>query len=89
LLALLAEWTRTDATYDEKVSHLTGGAGGGKNAPYLLDGTTLIDDNRTDDLRGGAGGLNLYVAQLVPPGRDRIRGLDSGEIVIAPGSPLP
>src|SRR5262245_27764972 len=43
LRAILAEWTRTDATYATKVAHLTGSTPGGLNAPYFLNADTLVD----------------------------------------------
>ena len=84
LRAILAEWTRTDATYADKVAHLTGSTPGGLNAPYFLNASTSIDDDRRDDLEGASGGSNLYVARVSGPRHDVITGLSTGEIVLTP-----
>src|SRR5262245_30490009 len=84
LRAILAEWSRTDATYTTKVAHLTGSIPGGLNAPYFLNTSTLIDDDRRDELEGASGGSNLYVARLAGPRHDAISGLSPGEIVLNP-----
>jgi hypothetical protein len=55
-LALLrAEWTRTDADYLTRISHLNGSAAGGLNGSAVLNGQTVHDDGCVDDLWGEAG----------------------------------
>src|SRR5262245_35051448 len=60
LRAILAEWARTDIGYADKVAHLTGASSGGLNGPYLLNASTLVEDDRDDELDGRPGGGNLY-----------------------------
>jgi ligand-binding sensor domain-containing protein len=53
LASLMAEWTRQDVGYDERVDHLLHGTGA--NAPYRLDASTLFDDAVADTLHGEGG----------------------------------
>jgi hypothetical protein len=53
LQAILAEWTRTDIGYDDRVNHLR--KGGGLNGSFVLDKNTVADDGAADILTGGAG----------------------------------
>jgi ligand-binding sensor domain-containing protein/Ca2+-binding RTX toxin-like protein len=53
LASLMAEWTRQDVGYDERVDHLLHGTGA--NAPYRLDASTLFDDAVADTLQGEGG----------------------------------
>jgi phospholipase C len=80
LRALEAEWSRTDATYVQRVAHLNGGATGGLNGPYLLDATTVHHGSGKSVLEGGSG-HDLFFARLFGPKKDRIDGLQDGEIV--------
>jgi hypothetical protein len=54
LAAILAEWTRLDAKYEERIDHLRNG--GGLNvvngAPILLDTRTVFEDSAKDELTG-------------------------------------
>ena len=47
------EWTRCDASYCLRVSHLE--HGGGRNAEILLSDATVHDDGAQDRLTGSAG----------------------------------
>jgi phosphodiesterase/alkaline phosphatase D-like protein len=78
--ALLAEWARTDETYAEKVAHLDGAAAGGANGAFVLDSSTVHSAFGRDDLRGGPG-LDWYFAHLSGRRRDRLHGVQSGEVV--------
>jgi phospholipase C len=81
LKALEAEWSRTDETYVQKVAHLDGGATGGRNGTLILDQTTVHrDDAGPDDLTGGTG-MSWFFVHLLGRKRDRIHGLQPGEIV--------
>jgi cyclophilin family peptidyl-prolyl cis-trans isomerase len=60
LKSVLSEWTRTNETYAQRVSHLQGPAKG-RNTLFL-SATTLPDDFSTDSLTGGDGD-DLFVAQ--------------------------
>jgi Ca2+-binding RTX toxin-like protein len=55
LLALMAEWGRTDADYATRVGHLFGSIGGGLNGGNLLNNSTVYDDAANDELYGEAG----------------------------------
>jgi hypothetical protein len=57
LAAIMAEWTRTDATYADRVDHLLNG--GGLNGSYLLNTSTVTGNGGGNTLLGGTG-LNLY-----------------------------
>lgn len=68
LCAIMAEWSRTDATYLTRVSHLQAppkGKGGvaGLNGSYFLNTSTVFDDAAIDDLRGGTGMDWFFVKQ--------------------------
>ena len=55
LTAMLAEWGRTDLSYQDRIAHLMGTVSGGLNGSYLLNATTVHDDAAVDQLYGGAG----------------------------------
>jgi hypothetical protein len=48
--AILAEWTRTDLSYSDRVNHIQ--FGGGLNNTHLLSEATTIDDSQEDSLDG-------------------------------------
>jgi hypothetical protein len=78
LLAIMAEWSRTDETYATRVSHLQAppkgkGATGGLNGSVFLNTSTVFDDNAVDVLTGGTG-MDWFFAKL--PGR-RVTNADS------------
>jgi Ca2+-binding RTX toxin-like protein len=52
--AILAEWGRTDLSFDARVNHLRGQPGG-LNGPYVLTDLTVHKDGYSDDLDGGDG----------------------------------
>jgi hypothetical protein len=51
LQQILAEWKRTDETYQQKINHLKGSPGG-KNGTNYLTSTTVPDDTAIDTLNG-------------------------------------
>lgn len=55
ITAALAEWKRTDATYQQRVDHLKGTLSGGLNGSTLISGATVSNDSAADTLTGGAG----------------------------------
>ena len=55
LLAILAEWTRTDQTYAQRVDHLSGNVSGGLNGAHVLNATTVLADSEVDQLFGSSG----------------------------------
>jgi hypothetical protein len=78
LAYIMAEWDSGDS-YSTRVNKLSNG--GGLNGAYVLNSTTVSDNNATDQLYGGAG-LDWYFAHL--KGRrnlDQIHGQTSGEVV--------
>ncbi|HKB39522.1 MAG TPA: hypothetical protein VKD72_24005 [Gemmataceae bacterium] len=81
LQALQAEWTCTDAMYQQKVAHLTGGATGGKNGTFFLTADTVHDDGDTDTLIS-RDDLDLIFAHLGKEPKDMVHGLDDGKIVV-------
>jgi Ca2+-binding RTX toxin-like protein len=55
LLALLAEWKRTDLTYDQRIDHLTGKTADGLNGGFYLKAKTVKNDVAVDSIWGGEG----------------------------------
>jgi Ca2+-binding RTX toxin-like protein len=57
LAALMAEWTRTDLSYADRVAHLQGASGGHNQGCVLTTAgaATVYDDGAADVLTGGAG----------------------------------
>jgi hypothetical protein len=55
LLALQAEWSRTDVDYLTRIGHLNGTVGGGLNGTYLLNSQSVTDDGAQDTLFGHGG----------------------------------
>jgi Ca2+-binding RTX toxin-like protein len=53
LLAIMAEWKRTDADYSTRIAHLR--TGGGLNGTIKLNSSTVYNDTSADLLTGGAG----------------------------------
>jgi Ca2+-binding RTX toxin-like protein len=53
LLALRAEWSQSNETYQQRFQHLF--HGGGQNGSFVLNPTTVFDDGAADLLTGGAG----------------------------------
>lgn len=80
LLALQAEWSRTDADYLTRISHLNGTSGGGLNGAYLLNGLTVVDDGAADNLYGNSG-LDWFFAANGGANPDQIYDLEPGEQV--------
>src|SRR5206468_10544082 len=52
LLAIQAEWSRTDLAYQGRVDHILGTTSGGLNAPFFLNASTVFDDGQADTLTG-------------------------------------
>ncbi|MBX3415675.1 MAG: putative Ig domain-containing protein [Pirellulales bacterium] len=64
LLAIHTEWTSNNS-YEDRIAHLTGTAGGANGTTYLQPGTTLFDDGEIDTLTGGATDLDWYLYSLL------------------------
>jgi Ca2+-binding RTX toxin-like protein len=83
LRAIMAEWTRTDAAYADRVERLrTGGDGGGRNGTVLLNAETVLDDGVKDALTGGPG-LDWFFAGVL----DKVTGRQATEILTAERPP--
>jgi uncharacterized delta-60 repeat protein len=81
LLAIMAEWSRTDANYVTRISHLSGTNPGGRNGAFLLTQATVFDNGVRNTMTGN-GGLNWFFAHLGSgPNDDRITDLGSQELV--------
>jgi hypothetical protein len=61
LNAIMAEWSRTDLSYDQRITQLDGSMPGGLNGAYVLSAATVHDDGDSDEFVGG-GGLDWYFA---------------------------
>ena len=82
LKGLEAEWARSDETYEQKAAHLLGQQTGGLNGSYTLDDSTVQSHGGRDDLKHSTGGgMDLFFAHLTGRRKDRIDGLQDGEIV--------
>lgn len=85
LCAIMDEWTRTDATYDVRVSHLKGPAGGGTagglNMPFYLNTSTVQDDGAEDKVESGSG-RDWFFANTSGSGvLDKLSGRKSDEVL--------
>ena len=60
---LMAEWTRTDLVYADRINHLNGTVFGGLNGSSVINATTVFDDAAVDSLHGG-NGLDWFVANV-------------------------
>ncbi len=61
LFAIMREWTRTDASFATRVSHLQ--SGGGLNNAKILTETTVHDD-RAEDVLTGSEGIDWFLFNL-------------------------
>jgi Ca2+-binding RTX toxin-like protein len=88
LRTLLAEWSRTDETFAQKVAHLTGGATGGKNVipnttqSIILDSTTVQSHGSQDAIirRVDTGVQDLIFAHLFGKKKDFVDDIDAAAI---------
>jgi hypothetical protein len=55
--AIMAEWTRTDLSFEQRLAHLisNGQNDGRLNGPYVLNKKTVMDDGSQDSITGGGG----------------------------------
>ncbi len=75
LVALAAEWARTDRDYRQRVQALFGETAG-LNGPYLLGPQTVLRDAAVNQLFGGAGSDWFWLSDIA----DRINNLMEGEV---------
>jgi len=59
--AIMAEWTRTDLLYEDRVNNLINGTG--LNGSYVLNDSTVFDDGDRDTLKGKQG-FDWFLANL-------------------------
>jgi Ca2+-binding RTX toxin-like protein len=75
---IIDEWLRTDATYQERITHLMSTQDDGENGLFSLNAATVLDDadvGCADSLTGSAGDdWYFYVA-----GEDKVTGMSSTE----------
>jgi Ca2+-binding RTX toxin-like protein len=76
LMALRAEWSRTDASYQTRIADLSGTQSGGLNGGYLLTSQTVTSNGGGNSLYGGTGQAWFFAANT-----DSIYNLQSGEVV--------
>jgi hypothetical protein len=76
LAALMSEWTRTDADFSTRLSHLM--SGGGLNGRYLLDAAHVFADGAANVEIGGVG-QNAFFAHV--PG-DNVLNLKTGDVIV-------
>ena len=72
LREILAEWSRPDASYADRVAHLSGKLSGGLNGASVLDSAHVHPAQGVDRLEGG-GGQNWYFARPLSSGGTRAR----------------
>jgi hypothetical protein len=80
LLAIEAEWSRTDADYATRIGHLDGTLAGGLNADIVLNGQTVLDDDAVDTLLGLAD-QDWFFAANSGANPDALSDLEDGEQV--------
>lgn len=78
LLALQAEWGRSDADYATRTGHLDGSLPGGLNGTALLNAQTVTDDGSVDSLFGDAG-QDWFFAASGGANPDVVNDLEGGE----------
>jgi Ca2+-binding RTX toxin-like protein len=82
LLAIMAEWGRTDRSYSQRVQDLYGDASGGLNGGFLLNPSTVTADNTTSQFFGGTGaGLDWFWISEGPSSQDQVNQLTGGDVV--------
>ncbi len=64
LSALMAEWSRTDRSFEKRIADLMTGNDGALNGPYTLTKKTVFDDDAPDTVTGGGGQTWFFVAQF-------------------------
>jgi Calx-beta domain/PKD domain/RTX calcium-binding nonapeptide repeat (4 copies) len=77
---LRLEWGRTDIPLGMKVDHIRGYLPGGQNGNYILDASTISEDQAIDDLWGN-GGTDWFLSPIGGPWVDRRRDYVGGEFV--------
>jgi Ca2+-binding RTX toxin-like protein len=79
LLAVMAEWSRTDVDYQGRVHDLFGNGAGGVNGPYLLDSQTVLRDTALSQLFGGPA-MDWFWFSGRPGSVDKLNGYTNNQI---------
>jgi RHS repeat-associated protein len=79
LEALMAEWQRTDISYQQRVQDLFGNGTGGLNGAYFLNAQTVARDLAVNQLFGGSGSDWFWFTAPRTP-TDRLTGFRSVEV---------
>jgi Ca2+-binding RTX toxin-like protein len=77
LLAVMAEWSRSDVDVATRVAHLRGQQAGGLNGPYTLTPATVTNDAVVNTLTGG-NGINWFFCAL---GRDQLTDFEDWDFI--------
>jgi CSLREA domain-containing protein len=80
LCQLMAEWSRTDADYLTRISHLRDGSAGELNGAFLLNLASVFEDVATDVLVGNAG-MDWFFAKTSGPNQDLVVDQKSDEVL--------
>jgi Ca2+-binding RTX toxin-like protein len=80
LVALSAEWGRTDRGYRDRVHDLFGDGSGGLNGSYFLNAASVIRDTAVSQLYGGTGSDWVWIAAGVTGG-DQLKQVAVGDVV--------
>jgi hypothetical protein len=75
---IFKEWKRTDASFQDRVTHLETAEDDGENDFYSLNSSTIYDDASTDqiDVLTGSAGEDWYVYKS---GEDKVTGISASE----------
>ena len=71
---IVDEWSRTDASYSDRIDHLSGTLPGGRNQWKFLTAATVHDDGAIDDPYG-EGNNDWFIART----GDRVNDRKNGE----------
>lgn len=79
LIALMAEWGRTDASYQERLDHLLGFVPNGRNGSFVLEPAAILDDAAVDTLQGDD--HRDWFLRLKSIARDKVLDAVAGEAI--------
>ncbi|MBI3409319.1 MAG: Ig-like domain repeat protein [Planctomycetes bacterium] len=77
LFSLLAEWSRTDETYQQRINHLNGSVAGGLNGTNFLNAASIIDDPSAANQLYGGTGRDWFIVKA----NDKVNNPQRGEII--------
>jgi hypothetical protein len=79
----LQEWNRTDITYTQKVADLQTGGTGTLNGAFTLTASTVQNDGKSDELRGGNATDLFFAALGHKKHADDLDNVQPGETIIS------